>query len=55
MKQKSRLFTGYDLQKYAPVFLMLVLMLITTAVMLFAMIRYFIIFLRLLQNRKKTV
>ncbi len=30
MKQKSRLFTGYDLQKYAPVFLMLVLMLILT-------------------------
>ena len=35
--------------------LMLVLMLITTAVMLFAMIRYFIIFLRLLQDRKKTL
>ena len=30
MKQKSRLFTGHDLQKYAPVFLMLVLMLILT-------------------------
>lgn len=30
MKQKSCLFTGYDLQKYAPVFLMLVLMLILT-------------------------